>query len=327
MHVDMSSFIQGRMEQIEVDGAKQTPDDTPATPLQHAEFRSAVGCLHWVASQCRMDVAYDINVLQKRQCNPTAGDLRRANKVMREVQKTPEVALRIIPIPVEDMVVVTWTDASLYGNEGEIEDDLHEFDPHKVRSQMGCLVGMCNKNEMTQTDVCRVSILDWSSRSLKRVVSSTFAGEASAATAGFGYGEYLRVLWACMLHQGLAPEEVNNDHVPMVQITDCKSLYDHVKADGKVPEDKKTAILTAGFKSLVSAGAERDEEKVELRWVASRWQMADALTKDGLSGQAREFMTSCHTKFHELSAQALKRENIEGKKIESSVDIASATLP
>eukprot|EP00971_Amphidinium_carterae_P144606 2865451-Amphidinium_carterae.1 len=86
VHVDMSSFITGRMDLIDVPGAKMAPDEQPASAIQHAEYRSAVGCLHWVVSQCRLDIAYEVNVLQKRQSAPTAGDLRRAKKVMRDVQ-------------------------------------------------------------------------------------------------------------------------------------------------------------------------------------------------------------------------------------------------
>eukprot|EP00971_Amphidinium_carterae_P323976 6438345-Amphidinium_carterae.1 len=67
IELDMQEFIEGRTELIDLSECKGMSDETPVSPLQHAEFRSAVGCLHWAASQCRMDLSYEVNRLQKKQ--------------------------------------------------------------------------------------------------------------------------------------------------------------------------------------------------------------------------------------------------------------------
>ena len=43
-----------------------------------------------------------------------------------------------------------------------------------------------------------------------------------------------------------------------------------------------------------------------VRWVPSRWQLADVLTKPGSEETFRIIMISCFTRFSELSAQQLK---------------------
>ena len=93
----------------------------------------------------------------------------------------------------------------------------------------------------------------------------------------------------------------------IVMFTDCKSLFDHVKTEGNVPDDKHTAVYVAALKNNVSAGVGRNVCKAQMRWVASRWMIADGLTKRGLTEQTRSFMRRAATRIHEESAQALSR--------------------
>ena len=64
-------------------------------------------------------------------------------------------------------------------------------------------------------------------------------------------------------------------------VTDCKSLYDRLKCDGKVPDDRHTAIYVAALRGLLAA-RRGNKAKTALRWVPSRCQVADGLTKIGL---------------------------------------------
>ena len=56
----------------------------------------------------------------------------------------------------------------------------------------------------------------------------------------------------------------------IILYTDCKSLYDHLKKEGAVPDDKWVAVAVASLKCAVSAGAGRNTDKSECRWLASR---------------------------------------------------------
>jgi hypothetical protein len=76
---------------------------------------------------------------------------------------------------------------------------------------------------------------------------------------------------------------------------------------GSVPEDRQTAIYIAALRQEVSAGPQRQQSKAQMLWVPSRWQLADAFTKPGLSEALREVLMQNKTRLHEPSAQAIKR--------------------
>ena len=110
---------------------------------------------------------------------------------------------------------------------------------------------------------------------------ATFAAEAQAAGDTIGMAHYFRAYWCDVLH-GYADwvdvTDFGEDHMPIKLYTDCKSLFDHLKKDGAVPEDKWVAVAVASLKCCVSAGAGRRTSKAECKWIASRWQLADCLT-------------------------------------------------
>ena len=87
-----------------------------------------------------------------------------------------------------------------------------------------------------------------------------------------------------------------------------------MQAEGKVPDDRHTAIYVASLRGGVSAGPGRDGTKTGMMWVASRWQLGDCLTKAGLSEVFREVIKSATTKFHEMSMQQLRRDNTSMKR-------------
>ena len=73
--------------------------------------------------------------------------------------------------------------------------------------------------------------------------------------------------------------------MPLALFTDCRSLYDHVKVEGNVPDDRHDAVWLGALKSHVSCGPQRDESKAGLRWLPSRWMISDGLTKKGVERQ------------------------------------------
>ena len=321
--VSMPDFINGRLDYVE-QNKKDDPHEE-ATPLEKADFRTGVGGAHWVTSQYRIDKAFDVNQMQKQQNHPLKGDLTKVNKIIKEMKETAEFEYVIQRVE-EPMAVATWSDSSLYGVKGEPleDDDLQEYDRHKVRSQAGALVGVVAEKDLKSTEEVAVSFVDQRSRATHRAVISTFAAETAAALDAFGMGYYVRTFLVEIekgwLKKGLL--EYDEKDMTLRLISDCKSLYDHLCKDGAVPEDKWTAVYVAALKCGVSAGPGRDESKAGLMWVASRWQLADVLTKGGLSRMFREIMASGVTRFHELSSQALKRQRLKEleEKAESLAD-------
>ena len=100
-----------------------------------------------------------------------------------------------------------------------------------------------------------------------------------------------------------------------LMLTDCKSLYDHLRSEGRVPDDKHTAIWTAALRGYAAAGPGQ-HDKTATRWVTSKWQLADCLTKLGLDRRMREIVELGKTKLREpkeaVGSKHKKLEHIGG---------------
>jgi hypothetical protein len=53
--------------------------------------------------------------------------------------------------------------------------------------------------------------------------------------------------------------------------------------------------------------------KSECRWIASRWQLGDCLTKPGLGKSLREILNKSATRLHELSLAEVKKKKNTAK--------------
>ena len=126
-----------------------------------------------------------------------------------------------------------------------------------------------------EQDELPISILDWRSRASHRVVTSTFSAETAACLEGHGMAFYMRALLceAMFGWSGSPVTEYGEDQMPLTLFTDCRSLYDHVKVAGNVPDDRHDAVWLGALKSHVSCGPQRDESKAGLRWLPSRWMI------------------------------------------------------
>ena len=208
-------------------------------------------------------------------------------KAVKEVKASADLCLRILPIDIP--VLGVWTDSSLYGSTGELIDadsDLEGYDKHLLHSQGGAFLAVLDGTLLDNMGDVPFSIADWRMRAGKRVFHSTFASEGGAADEAMGMARYYRAYYCDIMLGHTNSVEVTGygeEHLRVVLFTDCKSLYDNLRKDGSVPEDKWTAVIFAALRQYVSAGAERNTSKSECRWLASRWQLADTLTKQGIS--------------------------------------------
>ncbi|CAK0825609.1 unnamed protein product [Prorocentrum cordatum] len=258
VEVGMPEFVEGRLEEVKVD--RQAKGEDPVSPLAKAEFQSATGSLHWLASQCRLDKAYETNRFQKLQKAPTWSDARELNKCIRDVKASGGARLRIAPIKGR-MGVGCWHDSSLYGNVSELiegDEDLKRFDRHKVRSQAGVVVAAIDLDCLEQ-DELPISILDWRSRASHRVVTSTFSAETAARLEGHGMAYYMRALLCEATYgwSGTPVVEYGEDEMPLALFTDCRSLYDHVKVEGNIPDDRRADAMDRGASGAGSDAGHR----------------------------------------------------------------------
>jgi len=316
VEINQQEFIEGRMNKSLLTKEQQRDSERALGPKEITEYRSGVGDMHWTTQQTRIDMAVTVNKLQKKQTKATIKDLKEVNKAIDEIKKTSTASIRIQPMS-RDIAIVAWHDSALYGSQGElIEDDeaLKGFDKHSVYSQAGILLGIMEKSDIERDGDLPVNFFDWRTRASRRVVISTFAAEVSAGVEALGMAKFARAFYGEIYHggSGRLPTDYDETVAPIKMVTDCKSVFDHLKKEGAVPDDRWTALYVAALKCGVSCGPERDLEKAACLWVPSRWQLADVLTKLGLSSKFREIMAAGRTRLHEVSAQELRRRRLTG---------------
>ena len=116
--VHQKQFADGRLDLMDVPARGGDPEKL-LEPRDHGEYRSLVGSLSWLAGLTRLDAAFELNMLQKKQSAPTITDARRANRLAKELKETSGagVVLRQFePVGSMDLAVVAWTDSALFNS-------------------------------------------------------------------------------------------------------------------------------------------------------------------------------------------------------------------
>jgi hypothetical protein len=96
-------------------------------------------------------------------------------------------------------------------------------------------------------------------------------------------------------------------------VTDCKSIYDHVKKDGQHVSDKGNVVQVVLLRKMCSVRTHVG--KARLWWVPTRNQIVDALTKSGRGNTLRDQLGSA--RFHE---EAARRKSCQVKENTASVN-------
>ena len=145
----------------------------------------------------------------------------------------------------------------------------------RVASQLGELIVFAEKDAVGRPG--NFSVLDWKSKAGQRVCRSTFSAETQASVEGMEAGQHVRALYETLVTGELV--KVEESWVPLLCLSDCRSLYDHVHKQGvpRVPTDRRLTVDLAALRQALKS--ERWTSKLPLAWLASSHQLADVLTK------------------------------------------------
>ena len=159
------------------------------------------------------------------------------------------------------------------------------FSSHKKRDSHAEVIIVGTHKNISKNHQCPISPLSWGCRKIQRVVTSTLSAETTAMAAALDQLAWFRLFWAWLMDpnvQWRRPEEALSKLEPAISaptiqeqrdlaITDCKSLFDLIN---------RTAPPCSEFRvSVARAIKEAIEEGIQVRWVHSGAQLADALTK------------------------------------------------
>ena len=300
--VVLSQQVYAESRLFTLDIPKGAADTDLAGPDLVADNRSLVGALSWLSAQSRPDLTCSVSMAQQVQKQPTYGDLRFTNLVSKKAYDHREEGLRFKPIKKEDLIVLVYHDAG-WANALDTEFDEEGFQltqedrqaglqqegpfvgkrerkakkgNSKVASQLGDLVVFAEKGCVMGKAGC-FSVLDWKSKAGQRVCRSTFSAETQACIEGVEAGQHVRALFETLLIGDLV--KVEDSDIPMLCLSDCRSLYDHVHKQGipRVPSDRRLAVDLAALRQALRA--EQWLSKLPQAWVASSYQLGDILTK------------------------------------------------
>jgi hypothetical protein len=314
--LSQDGFISGRLESIPITAERKKDPSTHVSETELTDYRSAVGSLQWLSTQSRADISFETNQLQKRIKDLRVFDLQRANRCIKEVKENRHV-LKFRPLG-HDWEIAVFHDAALYNSVGtevseQTADVILQIGKEKkmIYSQKGVVIGAVPKNGCEETVPVAMNVLDWKSSTDKRVVESSLAAETHAAILGHGLGRFLQVLTAeARLGSKVMyylDEEDYQSITPMTMITDCRSIYDHIKKDGQHLPEKGNILQVVLLRKMCAVRKPKigsKETKARLLWVPTRNQIADGLTK---YGRARDLRSQLGwAQFHEIDAKAVR---------------------
>ena len=225
---------------------KQIESHVDAEQLRDSIYPEIVGQLHWLATQSRPDLSFDVLDLATL-CDLSSSKLR--SKLNKAVRKAKYNQYRMV-FPClessESMELLLYTDAA-YANLSD-----------RFSSTGGHVIFLKGKNG-------RICPISWSAKKIKRVVKSTLAAEALALVEG---------LDACYFIKSILCEMFLVKEVIIRCFSDNKSLCQNVHST-KLISEKRLRMDLASIKESVSSG------DISVTWVPNNHQISDCLTKAG----------------------------------------------
>ena len=215
-------------------------------PKELTEYRSVVGQLNWVSLHTMPEVAFSVSELSKAFKDGTTQDMRKLIKAVRRVKSIMgEIVLS--DLEEEDLYWEAYADASF----GNIEDG---------HTQLGYVISL--------TDGKKRCTVWWKSRKSRRIAKFTIEAEALSVGEAIEGLIYFNRLWK---------EIVGGRKLEALVKTDSKTLMTAVKSSTGV-SSKRLKIDIAAIRETIAS-----EEIKEVQWIQGKHQVADVLTKSGVS--------------------------------------------
>ena len=246
-------YLDGLAE-IPLNSVRRKQRSSPTTDREKSQLRALLGGLSWFAQQTSPHVAAEVSLRLSEVCESTVDTIVQTNQLLDYARQRQGHKLLIHRCRNEDMQFFAWVDAQ------------------------GIFIGAASK-DLLQGAVCQVSPITWHSTKIDRTCRSPGAAESQAAVNGEDSLFYVRYQWAEMFAKEVDLRNPSNmaAQVGGSLITDSRNVYDKLH----------TAVLTiqgAEKKSnleLLSVKESQLNTGLQVRWVHSEAQLANALTKRG----------------------------------------------
>eukprot|EP00435_Cladocopium_sp_Y103_P046116 s2171_g13.t1 len=250
------------------------------SPAEQQECRSVTGCLQWVATQARPEIAPTVS-LCNHGGNTTVSDLKCLYEAIDFLKETPNDGIVLPCVPIDrDTMLLAYSDSS-WAN------------ARRSTSQLGVLIGATTSD--AKTVGAPFSIVDWKSAKSQRVCRSTLAAEASAGDEAADRLAFVNMFLSEILWN--EPAHHVGCRLPYAQATDAKSLYDCVISDAPTTTEKRSLVNIRAMQECLSPD--------QYHWVPTFLMRADGLTKIDLKLR-QEFAQWLQDPIAILTEQGLK---------------------
>ena len=306
----------GKIPPIAIEANRRTCIKEAVNEEERQALRGLVGSLQYAAVNTRPDMSSKLSQLQSSINTATVETLLEANKTLHEAKRHQDVTITIKPIPLKDFCFMVFSDASFASAK-------------RPDSHAGMIIVGTHK-DIVQNISCPISPLAWGSRKIQKVVTSTLSAETHSMSAALDQLSWIRLYWGWLLNSRLVwkePERAlsllpcavaagTKSEKSDVAVTDCKSLFD-LTTRTAVPAcaEFRVALQARAIKELLSEG-------IDLRWVHTGAQLADALTKAMQACFLRETLRigryHLTDEFALLKARATERDRVKWLKQDAS---------
>ena len=275
IRIDMQRYIEGKLQPVRLPCERlRLGDDEELTEQETTMLRGAGGSLLWVGKEARADTAGACAMAMSwGSGRPKVSHVKQVNKTIAELKRTSSCFLRILPIPLEEGMWVSVSDASV-ANDSE-------------KSQGGFVVAFVEKT-IRDGALAKFSINSWKSHRLRRVVKALLGSEALAMDDGLAELEWLRAGYA----ESCIPDSTicdgsrfgpdldsvvvarQRDDEESLMVTDARALYDLFhRRSGPAGLCRRAQIDV----SVMAASAQL--LKAPVYWIPGVYMLADYLTK------------------------------------------------
>lgn len=312
--MSQSTYVRN-IQPINIEHSRRLQLDESITSSEQQDLRALVGSLQYAAVHTRPDISSRLTYLQSLINKACVKDLIEGNKILHEAKKEHDLKITIQPIRCEDLRFLMFSDAS--------------FSSPKIPDSHAGHIILTTHKDIAQNCQCPISPISWGCKKIQRVVVSTLAAETMAMTSSLDQLSWLRLYWAWLLNpqcnwqkpeqtlaslpESYASATFRSQHLPEdLAVTDCKSLYDLVtRAAPPNCQEYRTMLHARSIKEMLQEG-------VQMRWVHSGAQLADALTKVMEGTFLRATIRAGHYKLHDelevLKARSNSRNRIRWLK-------------
>ena len=216
-------------------------------PKEITLLRSKIGQINWITNQSRPDMAFDSCIASNSTKNPTINDILLINKIIRKMGGQNIVLKYPNKLQIKKSHIVAFCDAS------------HANLPDRG-SQGAYLIFIID-------EIGHYCLISWQSKRIKRVVNSSLAAECLSA---------VETAEECMLIK-TTMKHLLGIQMSIHILSDNKSLVDATHTTNQM-ENKRLQIDISILREMME-----NQEIHQFRWIDTKHQLANALTKNGAS--------------------------------------------